>query len=135
MTARLDWPGVVDRAREIVLSYDTSVTLRQLFYRLVSAQLIPNTQAAYKRLSELTAEARRDGTFPELIDRGRSIHRYTARTRAPGLPHYRLDRTNGQDVSLYLGVEKAGLVVQLKRGSAPSACRCSPSAATPPSPT
>jgi hypothetical protein len=73
--ARLDWPAIIDRARDIVLSYDTSVTLRQLFYRLVSEQLIPNTQAAYKRLPELTAEERRQGTFPELIDRGRSIHR------------------------------------------------------------
>jgi hypothetical protein len=27
---------------------------------------------------------------------------------------YRLDRTKGQDVSLYLGVEKAGMVVQLQ---------------------
>jgi hypothetical protein len=47
------------------------VTLRQLFYRLVSAQVIPNSQAAYKRLSSLTAEARRNGDFPALIDRGR----------------------------------------------------------------
>ena len=39
----------------------TSVTLRQLFYRLVSAQVIPNSQGAYKRLSALTAEARREG--------------------------------------------------------------------------
>jgi len=119
MTTRLDWPGVVDRAREIVLSYDTSVTLRQLFYRLVSEQLIPNTQAAYKRLSDLTARQRRDGTFPELIDRGRSIHRYTAFDGVrDGLQTligwYRRDRTEGQDVSLYLGVEKAGLVVQLQ---------------------
>ena len=40
MTApRIDWPAVIDQAREIVESYDTSVTLRQLFYRLVSAQV------------------------------------------------------------------------------------------------
>ena len=119
MTGRLDWPAVVDRAREIVLSYDTSVTLRQLFYRLVSEQLIPNTQTAYKRLSDLTAKQRRDGTFPELIDRGRSIHRYAAFDGVhDGLETligwYRRDRTEGQDVSLYLGVEKAGLVVQLQ---------------------
>jgi len=119
MTGRIDWPQVVTRAREIVLSYDTSVTLRQLFYRLVSAQVIPNTQAAYKRLSALTAEARRHGDFPALIDRGRTIHRY----ESFGGPQdaldqlvrwYRLDRTRGQDVSLYLGVEKAGMVVQLQ---------------------
>ena len=66
-------------------SYATSVTLRQLFYRLVSAQVIPNSQVAYKRLSALTAEARRDGTFPALIDRGRTIHEYQC-SPAPGTP-------------------------------------------------
>ena len=51
----------------IVQSYSTGVTLRQLFYRLVSALLLPNTQSAYKRLSSVTAEARRRGEFPELV--------------------------------------------------------------------
>ena len=119
MSARIAWPSVVTEAARIVRSYDTSVTLRQLFYRLVSAQLIPNTQTAYKRLSELTAEGRRGGEFPELIDRGRQIHRYQTfggvRDAVQKLAAwYRLDRTGGQDVSLYLGVEKAGLVVQLQ---------------------
>jgi hypothetical protein len=34
---RIKWPLVLDRAVEIINEYDTSVTLRQLFYRLVSA--------------------------------------------------------------------------------------------------
>ncbi len=75
--------------------------------------------AAYKRLSDLTAQARRAGDFPALIDRGRSIRRYrsfaSARQGLDWLARiYRLDRTAGQDVSLYLGVEKAGMVVQLQ---------------------
>jgi hypothetical protein len=121
MTAapRLNWAPIVNRAAEIVHSYDTGVTLRQLFYRLVSEQLIPNTQTCYKRLSELTAEARRAGTFPDLIDRGRSIHRSAWFEDVEDglqalLDQYRLDRTSGQDVSVYLGVEKAGMVVQLQ---------------------
>ena len=75
MSKLLAWRSVIERAAEIVRSYATSVTLRQLFYRLVSEQLIPNSEPAYKRLSGLTAQARRAGTFPALIDRGRSIHR------------------------------------------------------------
>jgi hypothetical protein len=119
VTGRIDWPAVIDQAREVVESYDTSVTLRQLFYRLVSAQVIPNSQTAYKRLSALTAQARRAGEFPALIDRGRTIHRYRSFANArQGLDWlariYRLDRTAGQDVSVYLGVEKAGMVVQLQ---------------------
>jgi len=116
---RIDWPAVIDRARQIAESYDTSVTLRQLFYRLVSEQVIPNNQGAYKQLSKLTAQARRRGRFPALIDRGRQIHRYQtfdsprdALNKLVGW--YRLDRTTGQDVSVYLGVEKAGMVVQLQ---------------------
>jgi hypothetical protein len=33
---RIRWPAVVDRAREIVESYEGGVTLRQVMYRLVS---------------------------------------------------------------------------------------------------
>lgn len=117
--SRLDWPSILDRAAEIVRSYDTSVTLRQLFYRLVSEQLVPNSNTAYKRLSATTAELRRSGEFPDLIDRGHSINRplhfdSVADAMADTLSCYRLDRTIGQDVSLYLAVEKAGLVVQLE---------------------
>jgi hypothetical protein len=117
--SRTDWAPIVERAAGIVRSYDTSVTLRQLFYRLVAEQTLPNTTTAYKRLSDLTAKARRADEFPELIDRGRSIHRYeywpdidTALEEAKD--YFRLDRTKGQDMSIYLGVEKAGMVVQLQ---------------------
>jgi len=34
---RLRWAPIVERAREIVAEYDTLVTLRQLFYRIVAA--------------------------------------------------------------------------------------------------
>jgi hypothetical protein len=116
---RINWPDVVAHAADIVYSYSTSVTLRQLFYRLVSEQVIPNTTAAYKGLSSKTAEARRDGDFPDLIDRGRKIHcaqhwpRLVDAVEAMAR-QARLDRTADQDVSIYLGVEKAGMVVQLE---------------------
>lgn len=112
------WGPVLNRARDIVNDYDTLVTLRQLFYRLVAELLIPNTRSKYTYLSKLTAEARRVGDFPDLVDRGRGIVAdltfsnpdaalaYTTRI-------YRRDRTEGQPVSLYLGVEKAGIVNQL----------------------
>jgi hypothetical protein len=118
-SGRIEWGHVLERAAEIVRSYDTSVTLRQLFYRLVSEQAIPNTQTKYKRLSSVTAEARRSADFPDLIDRGRSIHRWQTFENPDAAlselqDYYRLDRTAGQDVSLYLAVEKSGLVTQLQ---------------------
>lgn len=116
---RPNWPELLQRAAAIVESYDTSVTLRQLFYRLVSAQLLPNTQNSYKSLSRYTAEARRSGAFPALIDRGRSIHRYRyfsgpSEAREWLVQGYRRDRTEGQESSVYLGIEKAGIVEQLQ---------------------
>ena len=119
MSARIDWATILEGAEEIVYGYSTGVTLRQLFYRLVAAQLLPNTSSAYKGLSSKTAAARREGDFPDLIDRGREIHRASS-WRSPAhaveslARQYRLDRTAGQDVSVYVGVEKAGLVMQLE---------------------
>jgi hypothetical protein len=118
MTERLNWTPILREAAQIAASYSTPVTLRQLFYRLVAAGLLPNTQAAYKTLSAKTAEARRQGWFPRLMDRGRAIHRFRSfagDTQARGWLRriYRRDRTEGQGWALYLGVEKAGIVEQL----------------------
>lgn len=115
MTSRLAWPPIIARAREIVAEFETALTLRGLFYRLVAEALLPNTSAAYKRLSHLTAAARREGTFPDLIDLTRRIHRpltfeSPAEAREWLRRTYRRDRTQGQDVSLYLGVEKDALL-------------------------
>lgn len=119
MADRIDWSALLEEAREIVGGYATGVTLRQLFYRLVAAHRLPNTSSAYKGLSSRTADARRRGQFPDLIDRGRTIHRH-AHWSSPEAAldavakQYRRDRTEGQDVSVYIGVEKAGLVMQLQ---------------------
>jgi hypothetical protein len=117
--ARLAWPELLERAADIVNSYDTLVTLRQLFYRLVAALLLPNTTNAYKALSRYSAAARRAGQFPALMDRGRTIHRYQTFANADAGRRwlqsiYRRDRTEGQSVSIYLGVEKAGILAQLQ---------------------
>lgn len=63
----------------------------------------------------MTAERRRAGTFPDLVDLKRWIHRplcfdSPADARRWFRDVYRLDRTPGQAVSLYIGVEKHGLV-------------------------
>lgn len=115
---RLHWPAIIEQAAGIVHEYNTPVTLRQLFYRLVAAQVLPNTDTSYKTLSARTAVARRDGGFPELADRGRTIVAPETWTSPQAAirdlaRQYRRDRTEGQAVSIYLGVEKAGMVAQL----------------------
>ena len=119
MKPRLTWRMVLTSASAIVDRYDTGVTLRQLFYRLVAAGILSNTRVAYQTLSSRTAEARRRGQFPPLIDRTRSIHRFQtfdgpAEARSWLRRIYRRDRTENQPWSIYLGVEKAGIVEQLE---------------------
>lgn len=111
---RLSWAPIVARAAEIVESYDIPVTLRQLFYRLVMEELIPNHVTAYKTLSAQTADLRRTGAFPALYDRGRNILQPSSwdgpvNAMRALISQYRLDRAAGQDVSLFLGVEKNAL--------------------------
>jgi hypothetical protein len=116
--SRLDWDSIVAESANIVRSYSTGVTLRQLFYRLVSAQILPNTTNAYKGLSRFTARARREGWFPDLIDRNRNIEQYRSFTGPEDALNwlraiYRRPRDEGQDYSIYIGVEKSGIVNQL----------------------
>jgi len=118
-TSRIAWPEVLERARAIVAEYDTAVTLRQLFYRLVAVELLPNARTAYKTLSSRTAQARREGTFPDLVDNGRDIHEPMTfadpdEAREWLTRVYRRDRTEFMDVSIYIGVEKATMVAQLE---------------------
>lgn len=114
-----DWNIILEHAAQIVRSYSTRVTLRQLFYRLVADQTLRNTRSEYGQLSKKTAEARRAGWFPSLMDRTRDIERFYPlfRSTAEALEwtkaRYRRDRTEGQEVSIYLAVEKAGIVNQL----------------------
>lgn len=116
--ARIKWADVLVTAASIVRSYDTSVTLRQLFYRLVSTGTLANTDTSYKRLSEVTAAARRAGTFPELTDRKRSIDRaYFEHSGKSAIQRtvdcFRLDRARTQPNNILIAVEKDGLVTQL----------------------
>ncbi len=63
--ARIDWKSaIVPRVKEIIDSYSYRPTLRQVFYRLVAALLISNTEVTYKSLSRATVLAREK----EIID-------------------------------------------------------------------
>jgi len=115
---RLKWPAVLDHAAGIVRSYDTRVTLRQLFYRLVSDQTLPNTQTTYRSLSRATAEARRRDGFPDLLDRGSHVYQPLSWIDPADLlteqpRRFALDHTFGQEYQIWLAIEKAGLVEQV----------------------
>ena len=69
------YDGIVEAALDIFQQYDTAITLRQLYYRLVSRLLIPNTINSYKRLSRIMVKAREEGDVPIncLEDRSRRV--------------------------------------------------------------
>lgn len=67
---------LLDEARTVAEEYRDqgySLTLRQLYYQLVSKALIPNADESYKRLGDTLGDARLAGDFDMdlLIDRGR----------------------------------------------------------------
>jgi len=66
---------IVEEALEVFKQYDSALTLRQLYYRLVSKHLFPNTINSYKRLSRVMVKAREQGDVPIncLEDRSRRI--------------------------------------------------------------
>jgi len=66
---------VVLESLKVFRQYDTALTLRQLYYRLVSKHLFSNTINSYKRLSRLMVRARETRDVPVncLEDRSRRI--------------------------------------------------------------
>jgi hypothetical protein len=57
----------------LILSSEWPMTIRQLFYRLVSARYIENSRADYQRVSRMMTTARDDGRclFEWIVDRSR----------------------------------------------------------------
>jgi hypothetical protein len=121
---RKAWAPIVARAAAIVAAYDTAVTLRQVHYRLVAEAPdtgagYRNTETDYKNLSRLTAAARREGEFPPLLDRTRTIDRpqtwASPEEALEALAHwYRRDPLETQDVRPVVVVEKATLIAQVQ---------------------
>lgn len=75
MSRSPSYEQVVKAALEVFEQYDTAITLRQLYYRLVARLLIPNTINSYKRLSRIMVKAREQEDVPSncLEDRSRRI--------------------------------------------------------------
>jgi len=96
------------------------LTLRQLYYQLVSRGIIENSLGEYKQLSDLLAKARLGGLVPweALEDRARTILRpggyanqqeYIKAELAGFLSYYRRDLAQSQPHALELWIEKDAL--------------------------
>lgn len=115
--ANRTWLPILDHAREVaeeVIEQIGGVSLRQIHYRIRGYAGYTNTKSDYSTLSTKTAELRRAGEFPALLESGRRMS-YPGWTDAEELlAHYAenlvLHRDANQERQLVLGCEKEGLV-------------------------
>jgi hypothetical protein len=78
---------------------------------------LPNTPTAYKRLSDLTAEARRAGTFPSPIDRTRAIHRFHIKHKSGRVWSHNVENTTAnQSGAKRLQGSGPATVIQIHHG-------------------
>jgi hypothetical protein len=97
------------------------LTLRQLYYQLVSRNVIPNTEKAYKALGGLVSDARLAGLidWDAIEDRNRepliwAEYENVQEMIQEAVRNYRLPRWDGQENYVELWVEKAALAGVLR---------------------
>lgn len=71
----MNYAETVAAVNQVIVQYDMPLTLRQIYYRLVAAGLIPNRRSAYNGLSAQLVKARehREVREDRIVDRSRSI--------------------------------------------------------------
>ena len=103
---------LADAAHDVLAASPYAMTLRQLYYALISTGALPKVEAAYGRLKRVMRELREDGTVPWewLVDHTRSV--FQARTweglaglLADSARLYRRDLMRSQPVAIQLWAE------------------------------
>jgi hypothetical protein len=115
----------LDQINQVVESYQSQgykLTLRQLYYQLVSSDIIPNKLEEYNKLSKLLKEGRMAGMvdWDAIEDRLRRPSKPAswdnpAQIINSCISQYRCNRMNGQEIYLEVWVEKDALSGVLKR--------------------
>lgn len=102
------------------------MTLRQLYYQLVKANVIPNEEKSYKRIGTLISDARRAGLIDwnHIIDRTRNLRQADSWDDPADIvtdcaSSYRVDRWEGQETQVEAWVEKDALVGVIARAADP----------------
>ena len=109
----------IDFANRIIAAYreqGLTLTLRQLYYRFVAADKIPNVERSYKNLGNLVNDARLAGRMDwnAIEDRGRNLIASShwddpADIMASAARSYRIDKWEGQEYRVEVWVEKQAL--------------------------
>lgn len=108
---------IIVRMNKILAEYQGRVSVRQLYYRFVAADLIPNSQKSYDRIQDIVTKARYAGLidWDAIEDRNRSAQRpgefeSGAKALEKLIAGFRLNRWEGQLFYVEVWVEKAALV-------------------------
>lgn len=124
--AGLSKGDLIDRANSIIGEYEgLKLTIRQIYYRLVAGQLIPNSISSYQKVVKCLAYARREGLvdYDDIEDRTREVHQVDTETYESATNYFngyldyikKLDENYslpvwwGQPVKLQVWVEKQAL--------------------------
>jgi hypothetical protein len=112
--------ALIEKCNEIIEDYTAQgfvLTLRQLYYQLVSRDIIPNKQSEYKRIGSIVNDARLAGLIDwnAIEDRTRNLRRLS-RWNTPNeivescARQFHMDMWEGQDVRPEVWIEKDALV-------------------------
>lgn len=114
--------SVVNSIIEEYLAQGYVITLRQLYYQLVSRDIVPNVPREYQKLSNLMKKGRMAGVvdWKAIEDRTRIPYlQYWARDKERAMwdtvEQYKLDRQRGQESYVEIWTEKDALSGVLKR--------------------
>ena len=110
---------LIERCNAVIVDYQRqgfSLTLRQLYYQMVSRNIIENTERSYKRLGDLVSNARLAGLIDwnAIEDRGRNL-RMNSHWETPAdiirsaRRSFKVDKWKGQRYRPEVWIEKQAL--------------------------
>jgi len=113
---KLDLLATINTIMDSYAHQGYDLSLRQLYYQLVSKDIIPNTQREYKNLGTLVNEGRMAGLldWEQIVDRGRQLitpaHWDDPRELIEAAANqFRLDKWETQPCHILVAVEKQAL--------------------------
>ncbi len=117
--------ALIEKCVEVLERYDDAgydMTLRQLYYQLVAADEIPNTQHSYDRVGSIVNDARLAGLidWQHLVDRTRSLKSIAHWNDPPEIieavaKQYRIDKWQSQPYRPEVWIEKEALAGVFER--------------------
>lgn len=111
---------LIEKVNKVITEYREKgydLTLRQVYYQLVAADIIPNKERSYKNLGSLVSDGRMAGLIDwmAIVDRTRNLRRNShwsspADIISSAMYSYQIDKWVGQENYVEVWVEKDALI-------------------------